>query len=182
VPKVKGLAFRSVLQAHASIRGEAGLAKVFGCMPPELALTLRAPLASAWYSVENYVGLWEAIQVSTGQTPDYPRLIGRRCVEQDLTVVHKLAFAALTTATVLDISARLFGAYYDTGSCKSVRVDAGTVRVTFAGCVGFSQSMWAELRGAIEAFAEQASKKPVHSTMLQGGLTGHAHCVIDVYW
>jgi hypothetical protein len=180
MPKVKGLAFRSVLQAHAKLRGKDCLARVFGSLGPQLAKTLQSPLASCWYPIESYAALWNAIQEVTGDDPNYPRLVGRRCVEQDLKLVHKLVLSTLNPATVIGITGRMFGTYYDTGSCSSTRTEARVVRVSFDGCLGFTSYMWTELCGAIEAFATQASKNSVGVALVEGGRTGSATAIIDV--
>jgi hypothetical protein len=179
--KVKGLAFRSVLHAHASLQGEASLERVYGSLDPQLSHALRFLVASSWYPIEHYAALWDAIQRVTGGNPDYPRLVGRRCIEQDLKFVHKLALAALTVATGIDIAVRLFKSYYDTGRASSTRIDERAVRVVFEGCHGFSGAMWTELLGALETFAAQASKRPARSAFYQGGHSGDS-CTIDVSW
>jgi hypothetical protein len=109
-------------------------------------------------------------------------LIGRKCVELDSKLVHRLAFAALSVPTVLEISARLFRTYYDTGECRSERQRDRSVRVNFEGCVGFSEPMWTELRGASEYFAERASKGPASSRVLVGGRDGDTHTVFSIRW
>ncbi|HEY5954900.1 MAG TPA: hypothetical protein VIV60_00055, partial [Polyangiaceae bacterium] len=117
--KVKGLAFRSVLQAHQSIRGQSAIERVFAVLDPTLAEGIRAALASTWYPVASYAALWSAIQQTTGADPDYPRIIGRRCAEQDLKLVHRVVLASLNTTLMLSITAKLFGTYYDTGTCTA---------------------------------------------------------------
>jgi hypothetical protein len=180
--RVKGLAFRTVLRAHSSMRGVASLDSVLTLLDPELAETLRHVSAATWYPLEHYVALWAAIQRVVGNNPDYPRVVGRVCIEQDLRLVHKLAFAALSPATVLGISSRVFNMYYDTGRCQSSRLDEQSVRVSFDDCKGFSSPMWAELRGAIEAFAEQSSGCTARAITVSGGGTGNPECIIDVSW
>lgn len=182
MPKVKGLAFRSVLQAVSSLKNEAVLAEVYRALPPKLSESLQVTLAASWYPIEDYVALWNAIQATTGYRPDFPRLVGKKCVEQDLKVVHKLAFAALSVPTVMGISARLFGTYYNTGRCRSSMNGARTIRVEFEGCDGFSQNMWAELRGASECFAEKASRRPANSQIVVGGGDRDSTFVLDVSW
>jgi hypothetical protein len=180
--KVKGLAFRSVLQAVASLKSDAVLAEVYRALEPKLSASLQVTLAASWYPIEDYVALWNAIQATTGRRPDFPRLVGKRSVEQDLKVVHKLAFAALSVPTVMGISSRLFHTYYDTGTCRSSMRGERTIRVEFEGCDGFSQNMWTELRGASECFAEKSSRRPANSQIVVGGGDRDATLVLDVTW
>lgn len=179
--RVKGLAFRSVLQAHASLRGNDALEKVYGQLEPELAVILRSPLAATWYPLSNYAALWAAIQETSGQNTDYPRLVGRHCAEQDLKTVHKVLFSTLTTSLALNVTARLFNSYYDTGSCTSKRSDARTFQFAFQGCLEFTEPMWTELRGAAETFLELSTKKSAHSRIVRGGRTGDTTCIVDLY-
>lgn len=182
MPQVKGLAFRSVLQAHASLRGKDSLEAMYKALEPELGQTLRSPLASAWYPLAYYAALWNAIQSTSGESPDYPRQIGRLCAEQDLKTVHKLLFAALNTTVALTATARMFGSYYDTGNCSAKRLDTRVFRFAFQGCVGFTVPMWTEVRGSLEVFVEQSTKATARSMQTQGGRAGDSHCVVDVHW
>jgi hypothetical protein len=182
MPRVKGLAFRSVLQALESLEGASAVERTKRLLDPDTAQRLAIITASTWYPVEDYINLWTALQSATGNRRDLPRLIGRRAVELDLKLIHRLAFAALSVSTVLGISARLFNTYYDTGRCQSERISDRVVRVTFDGCVGFSAHMWTELRGAIECFAEQSSKMRAVSTVVSGGQDGDTTFVADVSW
>lgn len=182
MPQVKGLAFRSVLQAHAGLRGEDSLDALYKALEPGLTQTLRSPLAATWYPLAYYAALWDAIQRTTGENPDYPRQIGRRCAEQDLKTVHKVLFAALNTTVALSVTARMFGSYYDTGKCSAKRLDARIFRFTFQGCLGFTEPMWTELRGALEVFVEQSTKRPARSVLVQGGHGGDENSLVDVRW
>lgn len=182
MPRVKGLAFRSVLQAHSSLRGPAELERTWSTLGPAIAASIRTPLASAWYPLNHYAALWEAIQQGTNQNADYPRLVGRRCAEQDLKTVHKLVFAALHTTLILSATSRLFSSYYDTGTCVSQRIDPRCLHFVFEGCAGFTLPMWAEVRGSIELYVELSTSNPVCSAFTHGGRTGDASSVIQVTW
>lgn len=182
MPRVKGLAFRSVLKALAALRGDEAQERVLAALDEPRSRALRFVVASSWYPIEDYVALWSALQRCTGSDPDFPRLIGRRCIEQDLRIVHKVALSALSVDTVLAISVRLFGNYYDTGSCRAHHAGSGMTRVEFSGCVGFSRDLWMELRGSMECFAEQASKSPATSLLVSGGRDGDPSCVMDLKW
>jgi hypothetical protein len=180
--RVKGLAFRSVLRAHASLCGSASLARALELLPSELAEGFGCITATAWYPLAHYVALWDAIESVVGEGSDYPRTVGRRCVEQDSNPAQKPAFAALSTTKMFDVSSRLFGTYCDTGRCRSTRLGDQLVRVAFEGCIGFSGPMWAELRGAAEGFAEQSSHGSTNSAIVLGGRAGDSYFTIEVSW
>ncbi len=182
MPRVKGLAFRSVLQAHAQHRGEDALARMYAHLEPSLAQTLLTPLAATWYPLSLYAALWDAIQCTTGEDPDYPRLVGRLCAEHDLRLVHKVLFAALNTSVALAATARMFGSYYDTGRCSSKRVDERSFRFFFEGCLGFTEPMWMELHGSLEVFVDLSTKAKSRSQLVQGGHDGATSRVVDIRW
>ena len=182
MPRVKGLAFRSVFVALEALEGNAAVERVRALLPAETSERLRVLTASTWYPLTDYANLWTSIQSATGQRKDLPRLIGRRAVEQDLRLIHRVAFAALSVETVLSISMRLFGTYYDTGKCKTEQLAPRKVRVSFQGCLGFTEPMWTEVRGGIECFAEQASKTRATSSLISGGTELSPECVVEVSW
>lgn len=182
MPRVKGLAFRSVLQAHRTLRGSDAIERVYAQLEPGLAQTLRAPLAATWYPLSSYAALWDAIQQTAGQNADYPRVVGRLCAEQDLRTVHKVLFATLSTSMALSATARLFSSYYDTGTCSCKRCDPRTFQFSFQGCLEFTEPMWTELRGSAEVFLELSTKKDAHSRLLSGGRAGDKSCVVEVRW
>jgi hypothetical protein len=180
--RVKGLAFRSVLAALEALEGAAVVERVRGLVAPAARDTLAVLTANAWYSLEAYADLWSAIQAATGHRRDLPRVIGFRAVELDLSLIHRLAFAALSVATVVGISTRLFNTYYDTGSARCEVLSPRRVRVSFTGCTGFTEPMWTELRGGVECFAAKASRSRANSVIVSGGGDADTHFVLEVHW
>jgi hypothetical protein len=126
--------------------------------------------------------LWACIQSATGNRRDLPRRIGFRATELDLNLIHRLAFAALSVSTVVTIAVRLFNTYYDTGKARCEVISARRIRVMISGCEGFSEPMWAEVRGSVECFAAKASKTIANSVMVSGGTEGSPDCTLEVYW
>lgn len=182
MPRVKGLAFRSVLAALEALEGSAVVERARELLPASTATELSALTANAWYPLESYADLWAAIQAATGHRRDLPRTIGFRAVELDLKLIHRLAFAALSVATVVSISLRLFNTYYDTGRAHCEVISPRRVRVTFSGCQGFTETMWTEVRGAVECFAAKASRSLANSVIVRGGADGDSDFVLEVYW
>jgi hypothetical protein len=182
MPRVKGLAFRSVFAALEALEGAAVVERVRELLPQSTAEELSALTANAWYPLKAYSDLWAAIQAATGHRRDLPRSIGFRAVELDLTLIHRLAFAALSVANVVSISMRLFNTYYDTGTAHCEVVSPRRVRVSFAGCRGFTEPMWAEIRGSVECFAAKASRSRANSVIVSGGTEGDTAMVLEVHW
>jgi hypothetical protein len=182
MPKVKGLAFRSVIQAHQAIRGQAAAERVFAQLDAPIAATVRSALASGWYPIANYSALWNAIQQTSDADPDYPRIIGRRCAEQDLRLVHRVVLTSLNTTLMLVITAKLFGTYYDTGTCRCERLDSASVLFKFTDCVGFTKEMWTEVRGSIEVFTELSTKRSVRSAWVNDAAPNGSSAILNVAW
>jgi hypothetical protein len=182
MPRVKGLAFRSVLAALEAQEGPAVVERARELLPARTRETLAALTANAWYPLESYAELWAAIQAATGNRRDLPRAIGFRAVELDLKLIHRLAFAALSVATVVSISLRLFNTYYDTGSAHCDVLSPRRVRVRFSGCTGFTETMWSEIRGGVECFAAKASRSRASSVVVSGGGDADVDFTLEVYW
>jgi hypothetical protein len=182
--RVKGLAFRSVLEELDALEGPGAVERALALMHQDLAARLRTHglSASGWHAVEDYADMWQAIQKATGERRELPRLIGRRAVEGDLNVVHKMVFKALSAATVIGLATRVFGAYYDTGKARADKTSDHGIRVWFTGCTGFTGYMWEELRGSVETFAEQASAAKAWSSWQSGGTDADRDAVLDVAW
>jgi hypothetical protein len=172
------------MQELRALEGDAAADRAIGTMPEALAFKLRtSTLAStSWYPIEEYAAMWTAIQEATGHRRDLPRQIGRRCVQHDLTVVHKLVLSVLSVPMVMTLTAKLFNGYYDTGASHCDRRSERLVRVFFKGCTGFTVPMWAEIRGSVEMFAEAASGGKASSIWRAGGGEGDRDGELDVWW
>jgi hypothetical protein len=181
---VKGLAFRTVMQEFSLLEGSVARDRVINAMPAELGHRFRSATVSAstWYPVEDYAAMWAAIQEMTGYRRDLPYKLGRLCVQHDLNVVHKLVFRALSVPTVIGLATRVFKSYYDTGVSTAEQITERQIRVTFEGCVGWTGPMWAEIRGSVELFGEQASGTKAWSAWKGGGGDRDTHAVLEVSW
>ncbi len=172
------------MQELRAMEGDAAADRAVALMPEELGFRFRtSTLASTtWYPIEDYAAMWTAIQEATGHRRDLPRSIGKRCVQHDLSVVHKLVLSVLSVPMVMQLTAKLFNGYYDSGSSHCERRSERLVRVFFNGCVGFTLPMWTEIRGSVEMFAEAASGGKASSIWRAGGGEGDTQCELDVWW
>jgi hypothetical protein len=181
--RVKGLAFRSVVTAVESLAGMDTVARAFALMPIDLAHGLRygSIVASSWYPIVDYQKLWEAVHEAAGRRRDFPRMVGRKAIQHDLGVVHKLVLSALSTSTVMSLSTRLFNSYYDTGTASAKQISGRTIRVQWVKCTGWTALMWAEARGSTEMLAELAGwSERTTSIVLAGGGDRDEHMTLDV--
>jgi hypothetical protein len=180
--RVKGLAFRTAMNVFASQVPPGDVQRALERMPVQVGERLRASgtVASTWYPIEDYAGMWDGfMHVAMGKR-DFPRVIGRLCVEHDLKLVHKLVLRAMSVSTVAKLATRVFSGYYDTGESAAELVEARQFHVSFRGCKGFTTPMWSEIRGAVEMFGESASGCPATSRWI--ALPADDSGVLEVSW
>ena len=184
MPKVKGVAFRSVMDAVDELAGPLARDRTLQYLPAELRkqYEYRSILAGNWYPIEAYAALLRAVHKAMGNHADSARQIGRCCVRRDVGGVHKFILGYLRRETVVALSARLFRLYYDTGVARTDLVGQSMARVTFEGCEGFSALMWAEVVGSTEMLTEVGSKVSARAFLERGGGEGEPSAVIAVSW
>ncbi|MCC6215344.1 MAG: hypothetical protein IT376_10775 [Polyangiaceae bacterium] len=155
-PKVKGLAFRSVLKSLEALRGQAAVAAALGAMDPEVADAYRRNtiLATGWYPIAWYREAFRAIVATT--SPELPRAIGAEAIRADLDGVHKLMLRMLSPETVFSLSSKLFGKYYDTGSLRIAEGRNGFTRAEAGGCTGWDLG---KKRRAVHAQAHEVGAR-----------------------
>jgi len=181
-PQVKGLAFRSVLACLAELRGAEAVDRALALLPPRAAEDVRfRVVATGWYPIDLYRQLWEAIAQSTKEGEALARVIGRDSLRRDLNLVHRTLLRLLSPTTVLAISSKLFGSYYDTGSLHNERQNS-VLRVSWSGCTGFSRLMWVELQGSTEAMLEMCGGEHIRVRPVEGGREGDDFLVISAHW
>lgn len=181
-PNVKGVAFRSVLAVLADQHGDAIVEKVLADAGPEVGETLRYRIVqTGWYPISLYRALWASILRCTGGDYDVVRRIGAGAIRRDVTGVYRMIFKVLSPETVLGLSGKLFGNYYDTGTLTVVDRKHGSARAVYEGCKGFDRAMWEELVGSALELIAIGGGKNVRVAIEKGG--GSApHCVAFIEW
>jgi hypothetical protein len=172
VPKVKGVAFRSIELCFAERYGQAARERAIEHMPPALAekFRMRLILAASWYPIEDYKACFRAFRAAMGAGPELSREVGSLSARHDMAQVHKQFFAKLISpGALLSLSQRFFNNYYDTGSFTIVDSQRGFVRARASGCIGWDENMWSELAGASEALLAAAGAKHVRLRIVSGG-------------
>lgn len=188
-PQIKGLSTRSVFQALATLRGpEAGervIQRLTGAAETqELGELLRLGgiLASTWYPLEWHAQLMRAIRQVTGEGLELIWALGRESTAADLSRVHKMFMGLLAPHTVLSISPRLFGNYYDTGEVVVTESRKGYGQVEWTGCRGFDANLWNEILGGCEALLEAAGAQSIAIQRLQGGANNQDFMLASATW
>lgn len=175
-PQIKGLSTRSVFQALTTLRGEHVASEVVEHLIGQQntrefgeALHFGGVVASTWYPLAWHAQLMRAIRHVTGEGPELVWALGRQSTASDLSTVHKIFLGLLAPHTVLNISPRLFGSYYDTGAVEVMEARKGFGRVEWRGCRGFDSNLWTEILGGCEALLDASGAKRIQIDRLQGG-------------
>ncbi|NLY95566.1 MAG: hypothetical protein GXY23_16270 [Myxococcales bacterium] len=180
-PKVKGVAFRSVLTVAEEILGGETVERVYATLPEDARETLRYKvLHTGWYPIELYRALWAALLEVTGRGDDLVKEIGAASVRRDMTGVYRMVFRVFSPETMFSITARLYSQYYDTGTVEVLRAEHVKARVVYTGCEGFDRTMWVELLGSGEEMLRLAGAKDPRLEIVRGGWG--AYCEVDAHW
>lgn len=182
-PKVKGVAFRSVLASLGELRGAAMVERVLASLPREERSSIEFRVVNTgWYAIALYRALLGAIARESGEGEPLVRSIGAASLRRDVTGVYRVMFKILSPETVLALSSKLFGFYYDTGSIAITERRAAYARSEYLGCAGFDRNMWVELLGSSEELLTIAGAKRPRGRIARGGQDGDGACVIEVSW
>jgi hypothetical protein len=181
--KVKGVAFRSVLAALEELRGKAVVDRALSTLSADDRSSIEFRVVNTgWYPIELYCTLLDAIATSNGEGESLVRSIGATALRRDVTGVYRVMFRVFSPESVLAISAKLFGFYYDTGSLTIVEKRHGYARSEYQRCKGFSRLMWVELLGSSEEMLSIAGARSPKGRIVRGGEDGEGACVIEVSW
>ena len=180
-PRVKGVAFRSVLASLTELRGQPAVNRVLKALSDEdrSALEYRV-VQTGWYPVELYRTLLDAIALEANDGDSVIRAIGGASIRRDVTGVYRAFFKILSPESVLTLSGRLFSVYYDTGSLSIAASGPGYARCEYQGCRGFDRHMWLELEGSSESLLQLAGARSPKARILRGG-DGEG-CTIEARW
>jgi hypothetical protein len=183
-PQVKGIAFRSALQALERIRGNPTVETAIAAMPLELerAVHYGTLIASGLYPIEWYRDFMAAIVATTGNSESIVREIGRESARLDITGIFKPAFKLLSPHALFDLSARLFSTYYDTGTLSILEAHKGFARARWTNCFGFDRNMWIEVISATEMYLELSGAANVRVRVVSGAGPTDSSTEIQARW
>jgi hypothetical protein len=184
-PKVKGVAFRTVETCFIELRGEALRKRADEHLPPDLAdaFRYRTVLATGWYAIDLYKGLFRAFRSVTNEGPELAREIGGLAARHDMAGVHKqLVARIISPQTLLGMSQRVFSTYYDTGTFSMLDSRKGFAHARASGCTGWDENMWSELIGSCTSLLEIAGAKHVRTRTLGGARDGDDFLELEARW
>jgi len=170
-PRVKGLAFETVLGEVRRLRGPETAHAVMELLTARgnEVVGTSVIMVNGWYSIAAYRGLLAAIRDATGEGTEVIRLIGNSSVHTDIPRLYQRLLHALTPKTITQLGARYFKRIYDTGTLSVVSEEDRRIEARFANCDGFDRNMWVEVSGSIEAFVELAGVSEVTVRITDGG-------------
>lgn len=183
-PRVKGIAFRSVLRALEQQAGADTLNRAYERMDegPRDALRYGSLVASSWYPISWYRSMWRGVLAASPGVPRLAWRLGREAALMDMRGIYRLVFVLIEPSTVLSLSPRLFRNYYDTGEVIVRASSATSAQVEWRGCSGFDRAMWHEVFGSAEAFLELAGAKGCDLRLVAGGGEQDDSATIDGRW
>jgi hypothetical protein len=170
-PRVKGVAFRSSIDAFKRVRGAVAFEAVRARLPPELADALDRGLIlhSGWFPIEWYAGMFAAMRAATGEGPELLTLLGEVSVEIDFRGVYRALLRLLSPERLFARSTAIFSRYFSAGCYEVIESRAGFVRGRWVGCQGFDANLWAEVIGSSRRMLELAGAKGVVTQVVAGG-------------
>lgn len=181
----KGLNFRGFLRAVERLHSPAIAEQVVQALPiPEArdALRYHRIVASGWYPVAWHRALHVSAQAVTGSSRELARRIGYEGMRDDLGGVYRLVASLLAPETLVRIGNRLWSSYWNGGVVQTVEHGPGHVRTSFSECHGFDRNSWEDIIGSCQAVLEAAHAGDVRLRVLEGGVDGAAHMVLDGRW
>lgn len=183
-PQVKGLAFRTVLECYAELRGAAALEQAIQAMPKELrdAIRYHAIVSGGWYSISWYQDLLKTIADSSGEGLPMIRAIGRAATEKDLNRVYTTLLRWLNPTTIFGLYATLFSRYYSQGALQVEEQGAGYLRIRLTQCTGFDANIWMEIFGSAVRLLELSGVKNLRARFADGGGNGQDFAVLEGHW
>lgn len=181
---VKGVAFRSAMDAYRELSGPEQSAGALQRMSPAVrnALIYGQIIASGWYDIEWYKDMLRAIVEQSGGRQAVVERIGVLANQRDMRGIYSLLAKLLSPQTLFAGSAKLFSTYYDTGAVKLLEVREGFAHALWEGCESFDKNMWIEIRGSCMSILEQAGARHVRLHVVAGGEDGDAFMEAHGYW
>jgi hypothetical protein len=172
-PMCKGISLVHLHDFVVSRHGEAGLEKVCASLNPEVAKSLRFPLAWEWYPLPSVVDVDVAVCDALYER-DYAKggwLIGQFDLDRSVRSVYRFFFQFLAPTFVIRRAAKLWSTYYN---CGRLQVEETGPKSCTASLTDFDlrhRCLCEVLRGA---FAGALAATGVKNVRME-----HPECLLD---
>ncbi len=175
--QIKGICFRSFLQAADQIRGSGASDAILYRLQHDVRSHYRsgAIVVGGWYPANWYASLHDAAQEVAGGGSGFAREIGKVTTEQDINTVFRFVLGLMSPLLLFRHADKILGAY-----CKGLRIEEscfeeGRIQLTLRGR-SITPLIWDEwLGGAIyllgQARAKGASGQRTGGTRVEDGRT-----------
>lgn len=168
--KLKGINFSGYLGAYEREFGaerrsalEASVAE-----PLRSALANREILASGWYPVAWYDALLAGVEGDVAGEEEVRR-IGGLAVEHDFRTLFRLVRLFLKPQFTLKQTVRISARYFDGGDVEVIAAEEELIHYQFRNYHGFTQRIWWDFTGGIEAVLRSLDCKDIRRRVVSGG-------------
>ena len=181
-PRVKGLAFRSALEAIRTLRSDEGLAATLNELPAAVADPLRfgAVVASGWFPLASYSALLSAAQRAARF--DIARAVGRTAFRANLEGTYHAMTFPLHPQAIVTRTPRTWGLHFDRGRLVVVEARAGMAQFLIEQGAGFDAVVWESIVGAVEGTLEACGARHLRMHVAAGGEDGDVSIEIQARW
>jgi hypothetical protein len=183
-PHVKGVAFRSTLNALRGVRGSDAVAATLDQLEAPFAESLRLGglSASAWYPLASYRALLAAARRATRSGPELLRALGREASLTDFRGVYRVVAFVLSPQRLIAQAPRAWALYFDSGAIEIVEAREGMARARYTNCAGFDRNVWERAIGGSLGLLEVCGAQHVRLRVVSGGGDGDDSLDLEARW
>lgn len=157
----KGSNFLGLLRALEALEGVEAKDRVMAALPASIAepLEFGQIVAVGWYPVEWYAELHAAVDRCLHRGPTLARKMSHHSTTADINSIHRFIASMLSVQTVFGQTHRLMGLYWKGGKIERLEITTGRAKLRFENWPGFTEFIWEDLMGGIEAVLESCGAK-----------------------
>jgi hypothetical protein len=169
--RVKGINFTTAMQAVHRLYGPAARDRIERETPGDFGNALRfgGIVIGGWYPIAWYRELWKSLNGCLGVDEAAAYRIGHRAAGLSVNVAYRALSRMSSPATLLAMSARAFGYYFESGSLIVKQPEPKRLTAEWRDCHGFDNFIWSEVSGGAVYFIEATGATNITFNVLAGG-------------
>lgn len=169
-PSIKGISFRSFLDALRSLRGPEVVERVMDALPAEVrdALRFGKVVSGGWYPLGWYRELHAATMQVTEGGLEVIHDVSRLATRNDFKGVYRVIALVLSPESLMAVSSRAFSSYFNAATFEMLETRKGFARARIT-APGFNRAMWTDVMAGCEGVLEAAGAKGASVTAGSGG-------------
>ncbi|MEZ4223311.1 MAG: hypothetical protein R3B13_20365 [Polyangiaceae bacterium] len=182
--RVKGVVFRSRLEAIGRLYGPAAVEETLDALPGGLAEGLRyhSIIASSWYPVAWARDFYATARRVCGGGSSFARDLAYEGANFEFKGIYRLMISHLSPQTMLLFAPRAFRTYWESGELRVVDRQDNYARAVYSGCYGFDYNIWESVLGVTVRGVEIAGAKEPRIQKLRGGGDGDHELEFEGWW